>query len=459
MAEKSKSGLSRRDALRGLGAVVALPWLESLASAAAPTAGAATAPAQAAAATRVAFLYVPNGVVVPDWTPAKEGKLTADLLHKTLSPLRPHIEHLNVLTGLTLDKARANGDGGGDHARAMSAFLTGRQPRKTHGADIRVGKSADQHIADAIGDATRFASLELGIERGAQAGNCDSGYSCAYSSNLSWRGEATPNAKEVDPKLVFERLFGGSDNKETQANRAKREAYNKSILDFVNEDAKALNKTLSGSDQRKLDEYMAAVREIEQRIEKTRKANLERKPVAKPTLVAPTGIPKEAQDHIRLMADLMILSFQTDLTRVVTFPIANDGSNRPYPFIGVPEGHHDLSHHQKDAKKLEKLQKINAFHIDQLVYIVDKMKAIKEANGKSMLDNLVMVYGSGISDGDRHNHDDLPILLLGKGTGLETGRHLKYAKDTPLMNLYVNLFERLGAPATQFGDSTGKLKL
>jgi Protein of unknown function (DUF1552) len=445
-----KSGISRREALMGLGTLVALPWMESLASA---------APAVVAPPKRAAFLYVPNGVNVENWFPSAVGKLTGEL-PKTLSTLKPFIGQMNVLTGLTLDKARANGDGGGDHARAMSSFLTGRQARKTHGADIRIGKSADQHLADAIGDATRFASLELGIERGAQAGNCDSGYSCAYSSNLSWRGEATPNAKEVDPKLVFERLFGSNDPKDTQVARAKREAYNKSVLDFVSEDAKSLTKTLGNNDQRKLDEYLSAVREVENRIEKAKKASLDRKPVAKPNMASPTGIPKEMQDHVRLMCDLMVLSFQTDLTRIITMPFANDGSNRAYPHIGVPEGHHDLSHHGKDAKKLEKLQKINAFHIEQLAYLLEKLQGVKEANGTTLLDNLMLVYGSGISDGDRHNHDELPILLFGKGGGdLETGRHLKFAKETPLMNLYLTMFDRLGAPATAFGDSTGKLKL
>ena len=454
------TGISRRQALRGLGTIVALPWLESLASAASPAAASAAGSAFAAsgAPKRVAFMYVPNGVHVPDWTPEVVGKLGE--LPKTLASLQPYVEHLNVITGLTLDKARANGDGGGDHARAMSSFLTGRQARKTHGADIRSGKSADQHVADAIGDATRFASLELGIERGQLAGNCDSGYSCAYSSNLSWRGEASPNAKETDPKLVFERLFGGTDPKDTAAVRAKRDARAKSILDFVSEDAKSLTKQLGGSDQRKLDEYLTAVREVEHRIEKVRKEALSRKPVAKPDMPTPAGVPKDRQDHVRLMCDLMVLSFQTDLTRVVTFPFANDGSNQAYPTIGVPDGHHDLSHHGKDAKKQAKIQKINAFHVEQLAYLMGRMKAVKEAGGSTLLDNVTMVYGSGISDGDRHNHDDLPILLLGKGGGgLETGRHVKVAKETPLMNLYLAMFERLGAPLNTFGDSTGVLKI
>lgn len=443
--------MTRRTALKGLGTAVALPWLESLAWAA--PAGPAGPP------RRLAFFYVPNGVNMENWTPAGDGG-PLGVLPDVLKPLTPFKDRLNVLTGLALDKARANGDGPGDHARAMSAFLTGRQPRKTHGADIRVGMSADQHVATTIGDKTRFPSLELGIERGGNTGNCDSGYSCAYSHNLSWRAESTPNAKEVDPKAVFDRLFGGLDPKELAEAKAKRELYNRSILDFVNEDAKGLGKTLGTADQKKLDEYLNSVREIEQRIEKAKA--VASKPVAKPDMPAPTGIPPELKDHIRLMGDLLVLAFQTDLTRVATFPIANDGSNRQYKMIDVAEGHHELSHHGSDPKKLEKIKKINTFHIEQFAYIVGRMKGVKEANGTTLLDNSMLVYGSGIGDGNRHNHDDLPVLLAGKGGGtIQGGRHLVYPKrsDTPLMNLFLALFERMGAPAKSFGDSTGVLKI
>ena len=448
--------ISRRTALRGLGTVVALPWLESLA----PIAHAAGGPVTAAAGgppRRLAFVYVPNGVHMADWKPAEAGKLGT--LPDVLKPLTPFKSHLNVLSELTLDKARANGDGGGDHARAMSSFLTGRQARKTHGADIRAGQSADQHVATAVGDATRYPSLELGIERGQQAGNCDSGYSCAYSSNLSWRGDSTPNAKETDPKQVFERLFGDGDVKDVAASRAKRELYNKSVLDFVSADAKRLTGTLGGGDRRKLDEYLSAVREMEVRIDKAKKAATG-KPPAKPDMAAPAGIPKDMAEHCRLMCDLLVLAFRTDTTRVVTLPFANDGSNRAYPTLGVSEGHHELSHHQRNADKQAKIKRINTFHIEQLAYLVGKMQAVKEDNGSTLLDNTMLVYGSGISDGDRHNHDDLPILLLGKGGGsVEAGRHLVYSKDTPLMNLYLSLFDRMGCPTERFGDSTGRLKL
>ncbi|MFO0802069.1 MAG: DUF1552 domain-containing protein [Gemmataceae bacterium] len=446
--------ISRRTMLRGVGTAIALPWLESLGFAAAPPGSTAAA----GVPKRLAFVYVPNGVNMTEWTQAETGKLTK--LTGTLAPLDAHRDYVNVIGGMTLDKGRANGDGPGDHARAMSTFLTGRQPRKTSGADIKVGMSADQHVAQAVGDNTKFPSLELGIERGQQAGNCDSGYSCAYSSNLSWRGESTPNAKETDPKLVFERLFGGNDPKELAAARAKRELYNKSILDFVAEDAKQLNKTLGQGDQRKLDEYLTSVREVEQRIEKARAASSA--PAAKPNMPMPSGIPKDVTEHIRLMMDLMVLAFQTDLTRVATFPIANDGSNRPYKHIEVPEGHHDLSHHGSDPKKLEKIAKINKFHVEQLAYLTGKLKAAKEADGTNLLDNIMLVYGSGLGDGNAHNHDNLPILLLGKGGGtISSGRHIVYPKkaDTPLMNLYLALFERMGAPTARFGDSTGVLSI
>jgi hypothetical protein len=436
-----------------LGTAVALPLLDSLALAGPTPSAAAKGPIK-----RLAFLYVPNGIHMPAWTPGAEGALGK--LPATLAALEPFKDKLNVLSGLALDKARANGDGPGDHARAMSAFLTGSQPRKTHGADIRVGKSADQHVAAAVGDATRFPSLELGVERGAQAGNCDSGYSCAYSNNLSWRSENTPNAKETDPKAVFERLFGGDEPKDVAEARAKREAYSQSVLDFVSEDAKGLGATLGSGDKRKLDEYLTAGREVEIRIEKVRKDRAERKPPAKPDMEMPTGTPRDQKEHIRLMCDLMVLSFQTDLTRVVTLPFANDGSNKSYPMIGVSAGHHDCSHHGNNADKQAKIQKINAFHIEQLAYLLGKMQGVKEKDGTTLLDSVMLVYGSGIGDGNRHNHDDLPILLAGGGGGtIEGGRHVKYKFNTPLMNLYLALFERIGAPAKSFGDSTGVLKV
>jgi hypothetical protein len=385
-----------------------------------------------------------------EWTPKEEGAGYA--LTPSLTPLKPFKDDFMVLTGLTADKARPHGDGGGDHARAMAAFLTGRQPRKTDGADIRVGISVDQVAAEKVGRATRFASLEVGCEGGKNAGNCDSGYSCAYSSNLSWRGESTPMSKEIDPKLVFDRLFTTAPKGDENA--ARRERYKQSILDFVADDAKSLQATLGGNDRRKVDEYLTGVRELELRIAK-----------APPTVELgankmdrPTGVPKDYKDHNRLMADLLALAFQADLTRIATFVYANDGSNRSYKDdLGIGDGHHDLSHHSGNKEKLTKIQKINEFHVAQLAYLLERLKAVKEGDG-TLLDRCMIVYGSGISDGNAHNHDNLPILLAGKGGGsLKPGRHVKYPKDTPLTNLYVAMLDRMGAHVDTFGDSTGAL--
>jgi hypothetical protein len=427
-----------------MGAMVALPWLEAMM----PRTLFGAAPA--AAPRRMAFLYVPNGIDMANWTPAAEGALAT--LPPTLQPLASFQKDLLVLSGLTLDKARAHGDGGGDHARAMAAFLTGRQPRKTHGADIRAGISVDQLAADKIGKATRFASLEIGCEGGKNSGNCDSGYSCAYSANLAWRTESSPVAKETNPRLVFERLFAAPAKGDAKARR--RERYKHSILDFAGEDARALRNKLGNTDQHKLDEYLTGVREIEQRLVRVEKtADL----AAPAGASQPTGIPKDYREHLRLMADMLVLAFQADLTRVATFVFANDGSNRSYRDYGVAEGHHDMSHHGGNKEKKSKIQKINQFHIEQLAYLLSKLKAIKEGNG-TLLDHCMIVYGSGIGDGDRHNHDDLPILLAGKGGGtLKTGRHIRYAKETPLMNLYLNMLDRMDVPVDSFGDSTGRL--
>jgi hypothetical protein len=434
--------LSRRTALRGMGVSIALPFLEAML----PSTLGGVAPAKAP--MRLAFLYVPNGVHMPDWRPKEEGAILK--MPPTLEPLAALKDDMLVLTGLTLDKARAHGDGGGDHARAMAAFLTGRQPRKTHGADICAGVSADQIAAGHVGKSTRFASLEIGCEGGQNSGSCDTGYSCAYSSNLSWRGEATPMSKEIDPSLLFERLFGAPGKGQPDA---RRQRYNQSVLDFVTEDASRLQSKLGATDLRKLDEYLTGVREIEQRIQKAQPVV----EVGQSKIVRPVSIPREYADHLKVMADLLVLAFQGDLTRVSTFVFANEGSNRSYKSIGVPEGHHDLSHHGNDAKKQAKLQTINHFHVSIVAYLVGKLKAIKEGDS-TLLDRSMIVYGSGNSDGNAHNHDDLPILLLGKGGGsLKGGRHVHHAKETPLMNLYLSLLDRMGVSEKSLGDSTGRL--
>lgn len=440
--------ISRRTVLRGLGVSLALPWLEAMVPSS--VLGAAV---PVKTPTRMAFLYVPNGMLMEDWTPVKEG---ADYeLTKTLMPLKPYKDDLTVLTGLTADKARANGDGPGDHARAMSAFLTGAQPRKTSGSNIKVGVSVDQHVAQKVGQATKFASLEIGCEGGRQAGNCDSGYSCAYSSTISWRTESSPVAKETNPRLVFQRLFG--DGKGGDPNALRQANYKRSLLDYVAEDAKDLKKQLGQNDQRKLDEYLSGVREIEQRISRSEKTT-DFKGVPG-NYKTPTSFPRHLGEHVRLLGDMMVLAFQADLTRICTFPFANEGSNRPYRTeIDVREGHHDLSHHERKKEKQEKIQKINTFHVEQLAYIIGKLKAAKEGD-RSLLDSCMIVYGSGNSDGNRHNHDNLPVLLFGKGNGtIKSGRHVKFARNTPVNNLWLCMMDRMGVKEESFGDSTGRLK-
>ncbi len=437
--------ISRRTALKGLGACIALPWLEAMLP---RVAFGETAPA--AAPRRMAFIYVPNGKNMAEWTPEDVG--AGYEMKPTMEPLRSLKDDFLVLTGLTADKARPHGDGPGDHARAMSAWLTGRQARKTDGADIRIGISADQVAAQAVGQATRFASLEIGCEGGKNAGNCDSGYSCAYSSNLSWRTESTPMSKEINPKLVFDRLFSTAPKGDDNA--ARRDRYKESVLDFVAEDTKSLQSTLGSNDQRKLDEYLTGVRELELRIAKAPPAA----EVGANKMDRPNGIPRDYKDHNHLMADLLALAFQADLTRITTFVYANDGSNRSYrDDLPFGEGHHDLSHHQGNKEKLAKIQKINAFHISQFAYLLEKLKAVKEGD-RTLLDSCMIAYGSGISDGNRHNHDDLPILLAGGGGGtIKGGRHVKYPRDTPLTNLYMSMLDRMGVKVDSFGDSKGRL--
>ncbi|MCA9057539.1 MAG: DUF1552 domain-containing protein [Planctomycetaceae bacterium] len=446
----SATSASRRHLLRGLGVSMALPWMPSLISRSAmatPTLNTALAPP-----VRMAFVFVPNGVHMADWRPTTEGY--GFTLPYILEPLQAVREELLVLSGLTHDKGRANGDGPGDHARSASVFLTGAQPRKTDGSNIRSGISVDQVAAQAAKQSTRFASLELGCEPGRSAGNCDSGYSCAYSSSISWGGDASPMGKETNPRFVFERLFGTDDAGERDRNAARREALKKSILDFVADDAQRLQRQLGREDQRKLDEYLTGVREIERRIERT---------AAQPTQTSetgyprPKGIPGEYGEHIRLMCDMVVLAFQTDSTRVSSIMFADAGSNRSYRQIGVNEGHHDLSHHQGDAAKHAKIREINRFHITQLAYLLEKMKATPDGEG-CLLDNVMVMYGSGLSDGNRHNHEDLPVLLAGRGGNtIDTGRHLYVSEETPMCNLFMSMLDRFGASVDYIGDSTGRL--
>jgi len=441
------SHISRRSVLKGIGTAIALPALEAMR----PVVTAAEQIVPATKPLRMAFLCVPNGIHMPDWTPAAAGYDFE--LPYILEPLKNVKDDVAVLTGLTHDKGRANADGPGDHARSASSFLTGCQPVKTAGANIRVGISVDQVAAKQIGRYTKFPSLQLGCEPGRNAGGCDSGYSCAYSNSISWTSESTPMSKEVNPRQVFERLFSDGPHGSADEGRAKRDLYKRSVLDFVSEDARQLKSRLGHTDQRKLDEYLTGVREIELRIaraEKETNAHL-------PDLDVPAGIPKDYAEHLRLMCDLTAIAFQGDMTRIVTCMFANEGSNRSYRHIDVPEGHHDLSHHGGDAAKHAKIRTINRFHVSMLAYLIEKLKSIPDGDA-TLLDNCMIVYGSGIGDGNRHNHDDLPVLLAGRGGGtIRTGRHIRYPIETPMANLFLSMLDRAGAPTPRIGDSTGRL--
>jgi hypothetical protein len=440
--------IPRRAFLRGLGTAIALPALDAMLPARALVA--ATSPAAGPFPRRMAFVYVPNGANMADWTPKATG--TDFESPFILEPLKPHQKDLIVFSGLAHDKGRAHRDGAGDHARASATFLTGAHARKTAGADIKVGISVDQVAAQKIGDQTRLPSLELGCDRARLAGNCDSGYSCAYSFNISWKSESTPMPPEVDPRQVFDRLFGNGLSGEMAESRTKRDLYSKSILDFALDDARRLKSGLGYTDRRKLDEYLDAVRELEQRIERANQfaATL-------PDYSRPTGVPKDYQAHLRLMFDLQVLALQTDTTRISTFIMAHDGSNRAYPFIGVSDGHHDLSHHGGNEEKKSKIAKINRFHATQFAYFLDKLKAVREGEG-TLLDNCMVVYGSGLGDGNAHNHDNLPCVLAGKGGGtISTGRHVRLERETPMTNLFVSMLDRMGVTGASVGDSTGTI--
>lgn len=401
--------------------------------------------------TRMAFMYIPNGVNVKEWAVTGQGKDYQ--LSNTLQPLAGLKDHFSVVSNLSHIKARANGDGAGDHARATASFLTGCQAKKTAGNDIRIGQSVDQIVADEIGHLTRLASLELSTDGERSSGRCDSGYSCAYQFNMSWKTETMPMAPEMDPRLVFERMFGeGSGG--SVSNMQKRAHYQKSILDFVMEDAKSLQRRISTADNRKLQEYFASIRDIETRIEKAEKLK-----VSVPKGVnAPSDFPSNTREHIRIMFDLLLLAFQTDVTRVSTFMLAHDGSNRSFPEIGVPDAHHNLSHHQNNEAMLEKIAKIDKFYVEQFAYFLERLKNTQEGES-NLLDSSMIVYGGGISDGNSHSHDRLPVILAGGGNGtLTPGRHMVLPEQTPMTNMYLSMMDRMGVNAQRVGDSTGRLE-
>jgi hypothetical protein len=445
--------LKRRHFLKGLGAGMSLPVFETFLPKAA-TAGEARALATTSTGMplRTAFLYKPNGANMDLWKVEGTGRdYTLNATHKPYEAFR---DDFHFITGLEHQNGTSGGDGGGDHARANASFLTGVRPRKTAGADIKLGISVDQVMANALSDKTRFSSLELSCDGVRKSGVCDSGYSCAYQFNLSWRSDTTPMTPESNPRLVFERLFGSGASEERAKSFAIRNDQQRSILDFVMDDAKALNEQLGRNDQVKLDEYLTGVREIERRIEKSEKFGLP----DDPGVEVPEGIPATFEEHIRLMMDMMVLAFETDSTRVVSFLLAYDGSNRSFREIGVPDGHHSISHHQNDVEALEKLAKIDLFYSEQFAYLLSQLKSKKDADGNTLLHNSQILWGAGLSDPDRHRHNDLPAIIAGNAGGLiKTGVHTELGQDTPMCNLFLDMLSHAGVQEERFGDSTGPL--
>ena len=436
---------SRRTLLRGLGTAIALPWMESLAAAERMTA--------TARPIRLGFVYLPNGMHMPDWKP-RGGSATAFETPKIFQPVEKFREQTTIISNLALRGANPLGDGPGDHARSVAAFLTGAHPRKTRGSDILNGKSVDQVAAEKVGHLTRWPSLELGTESSAQAGRCDSGYSCAYTSNISWRTPTSPMAKEMDPAEVFARLFGNTDALESKIARNKRIARRQSILDFVREDARNIERRLAVRDRQKLDEYLYAIRSIEKRLGQVEKLDQSEAEIS--NFQRPVGVPASYGQHVKLMLDMMTLAFQTDSTRIISFMFANAGSNRSYREIGVSGGHHDISHHGNSKNKKRQISEINQYHMQLFSHLLERLASIEEGES-TLLDHCLILYGSGISDGNRHNHENLPIALFGGGERIATGHHLEMKKGTPLTNLYCSMLDEVGAGVDQFSDSTGRI--
>jgi len=441
----TKLCLPRRTFLRGMGAAVALPFLDSMV----PAFAATPQPVR-----RLTVAYVPNGIQMEQWIPSADG--TAFELTPILQPLAPFRDRLLVVTGLANQPAvPVPGEGTGDHVRAAATFLTGVHPKKTEGPDIRAGISMDQIAARELGRATQLSSLELCLDSNELIGACEAGYSCAYANTLSWRNETTPLPMENQPRAVFERLFGDSDNT-TRAARLGRIQSDRSLLDSLVQEVARLQRRLEPGDRAKVTQYLEAIRDIERRIQRAE----EQSEIELPAMERPIGgIPDTFAEHARLMFDLQVLAYQCDMTRVTTFLLSREVSPRTYTEIGIPDPHHGLSHHQNNPVAMEKLAKINTYHIQQLAYFLGKLQAIPDGAG-TLLDQLTLLYGCGISDSNRHAHDNLPILVIGgAGGSMNGGRHLRVAKDTPLTNLQLALLDKLGVPLDALGDSTGRLEL
>jgi hypothetical protein len=446
-----KIPFSRRAFLRGLGVSVALPTLESLA----PRIHAAT-PALATTASgmplRLGFIAFANGSNYERWLPKGEGRDYE--LNETFEPVRELKDKFQVVTSLAHDAANNWGDGPGDHARSGASFLTGCHAWKTLGSRLHLGISVDQIAARQIGHLTRLESLQLGVEGTRLYGSCDTGYPCAYQYNISWASETLPLSPEPNPRIVFEKLFGGGSGTEREASLRRRLEARKSVLDFVMADVRRMNRELGRNDRQKVEEYLEGVRKLEQQIEKSERFGL-----PEPSVAQPAGIPADHEQHVDLMYDLMALAFQTDSTRVISYCVAPEGSNRPFPTLGIAEGHHFLTHHMGNKEKILKVAKIERWYMERFARFLRKMDSMKDADGKSVLENSMIVYGCAMGDGNRHNHDELPVVLAGGGGGTMTpGRHLKLRSSTPMTNLYIAMLNRAGVKAERVGDSTGHLE-
>lgn len=438
-----RQAIPRRTFLRGVGTAVALPFLDAMVPALASSRIPGKAP------VRMAFVYVPNGIEMRHWNPDYEGSLGE--LPRILKPLEPFKKEILLLGNLTHNNGRALLDGPGDHGRCCGAYLTGVQPRKTT-VDIKAGISCDQVVANQIGSQTRFPSLEVGVEDARQAGDCDSGYSCAYTNNLAWKSEAQPLPPILNPRALFERLFGNGVALSPEA-RARQSKYRRSILDFVTEDTRKLQSGLGPTDKRKLEEYLSSIREIERQIEKAEKDNSQ----IDPGMEKPYGVPADFAEHFKLMTDMITIAFQTDMSRVLTFLVTREGTSRAYREIGISDGHHPLTHHRNDPAMMEKVAQINCYHMEQFAAWVGKLKSIEEGDS-TLLDNCMIVYGAGLADGNRHTHDDLPTLIAGRGGNfIEPGRRIVYRKETPMSNLFLTMMDRMGVHEEYFGDATGRV--
>lgn len=435
--------MGRRTLLRGAGTMMALPLLEAMVS------GAQAAEAAQAVRKRLQVIYTPNGMMMENWTPASGGDGFA--YSPILKPLEPFRSKITVFTGLSHVQAEALGDGAGDHGRCCGGYLTGIHVKKTEGADITSGVSMDQLVAKEFGDKTQIPSLELGLEPPSLVGSCDSGYSCAYTNTLSWSSPTTPLPVTINPREVFERLFGDGDSLDTKSRMAqlRRQA---SILDFVAQDAKRMSSRLGASDKQKLDEYLQSVRDIEKRIQKVEKGGANA--VALPAYSKPAGVPDGFEDHAHMMIDLQILAMQADMTRVGTFMIGREVSGRSYPEIGVPDAHHPLSHHGGDPEKIAKLTKINTLHMEQVAYYLKRISETKDGD-KPLIASTMVLAGASLADPNRHDHRNLPVIVAG---GLIKGdRHVTVDKDTPMTNMMLAMMDTLDVHADKLGNSTGRL--